>query len=131
MTIGFGNSAALAAAIAQPHLHFSGPVVVLVNENTLSISETVCLELAVGKRATFVGSQTSGVTGDATDIYLPGGGTAVFTGTRVRHPDGRLFQNIGIVPDVVAEPTVEGIRARRDEVFEKGVEVLRGLVGKH
>jgi C-terminal processing protease CtpA/Prc len=47
---------------------------------------------------------------------------------RVKFGDGSRFQNVGIVPDVPAAPTVEGIKAGRDEVLEKGLEVLRRLV---
>jgi C-terminal processing protease CtpA/Prc len=47
---------------------------------------------------------------------------------RVKFGDGSRFQNIGILPDVPVAPTVEGIRAGRDEVLEKGIEVLRRLV---
>jgi C-terminal processing protease CtpA/Prc len=51
-----------------------------------------------------------------------------FTGMRVKFGDGSRFQNVGILPDVPAAPTVEGIRAGKDEVLDKGIEVLRRLV---
>jgi C-terminal processing protease CtpA/Prc len=46
----------------------------------------------------------------------------------VKFGDGCRFQNIGILPDVPVAPTVDGIRAGRDEVLDKGIEVLRRLV---
>jgi C-terminal processing protease CtpA/Prc len=46
----------------------------------------------------------------------------------VKFGDGTRFQNVGILPDVPVAPTIEGIRAGRDEVLEKGLEVLRHLV---
>jgi C-terminal processing protease CtpA/Prc len=49
----------------------------------------------------------------------------VFTGDEVRHADGRRLQRIGLVPDVRVEPTVEGIRAGRDEVLERALALLR------
>ncbi len=49
-----------------------------------------------------------------------------FTGMRVLYEDGSRFQNVGIVPDVVARPTIAGLRSGRDEVLEAGVDVLRG-----
>ena len=42
----------------------------------------------------------------------------------------RQIQNIGIIPDVKAEPTIRGIRAGRDEVLEKGVETLKRLISE-
>jgi len=80
-------------------------------------------------RATFVGSPTAGTNGNVTFVHLPGGGSLSFTGMRVTYGDGGRFQNIGILPDVPAEPTLAGLRAGRDEVLEAGVETLRRLTG--
>ena len=79
-------------------------------------------------RVTFVGSHTTGATGTAFFINLPGGAQFSFTSQRVRYADGSRFQNIGITPDVVVEPTIDGIRQGRDEVLEKGIDVLRKAV---
>jgi hypothetical protein len=59
-----------------------------------------------------------------TVLSLPGGWSLEFTGTRASHADGRRFQNIGIVPDVKVEPTVQGLAQGIDEVLEKGLEVV-------
>ena len=53
-----------------------------------------------------------------------------FTGLRVKFPDSSRFQTIGIIPDVVAEPTIHGIRAGRDEALEKGAETLKRPVSE-
>ncbi len=71
-----------------------------------------------------VGSHTVGTTGDVTGLGLPDGGSVQFTGRRVLRGDGSRFQNIGVIPDVEVYPTIEGIRAGRDEVLEKGIDVL-------
>ena len=108
--------------------HYGGPVVVLVNEKTFGGAEDICIYLKNAGRVTFVGGTTAGCNGNRTWVSLPGGGRLWFTGMRVKFGDGGRFQNIGITPDVQAAPTVEGIRAGRDEVLEKGIEVLRQLV---
>jgi len=108
----------------DPKKHYGGPVVVLVNEKTFGGSEDICIYLKNAGRVTFVGGTTAGCNGNRTWLSLPGGGRLWFTGMRVKFGDGSRFQNIGIVPDVPAAPTVEGIRAGRDEVLEKAVEVL-------
>ena len=79
-------------------------------------------------RVTFVGGTTAGCNGNRTWVSLPGGGRLWFTGMRVKFGDGSRFQNVGIVPDVPAAPTIDGVKAGRDEVMEKGLEVLRQLV---
>ena len=110
--------------------HYAGPVVVLVNEKTFGGAEDVCIHLKNAGRVTFVGATTAGCNGNRTWLSLPGGGRLWFTGMRVKFGDGSRFQNIGIVPDVPAAPTVEGIRAGRDEVLEKAVQVLTGKMAE-
>jgi C-terminal processing protease CtpA/Prc len=64
------------------------------------------------------------------EIDLPGGYTIRFTGSRVLKPDGSRNQGIGVVPTIRVSRTVAGIAAGRDEVLDKGLEVLRGRAGK-
>jgi len=112
----------------DPNQRYNGPVAVLVNEKTHGGAEDICIYLKNAGRVTFVGGTTAGCNGNRTWVSLPGGGRLWFTGMRVKFGDGSRFQNVGITPDVPAAPTVEGIRAGRDEVLEKGLEVLRQLV---
>jgi len=112
----------------DPRKHYGGPVVVLTNEKTIGGSEDVCIYLKNAGRVTFVGGTTAGCNGNRTWVSLPGGGRLWFTGMRVKFGDGSRFQNVGIVPDVPAAPTIDGVKAGRDEVMEKGLEVLRQLV---
>lgn len=106
---------------------YTKPIVVLVDDRTQSAGEHFCINLKNAKRVTFVGGTTAGVDGDVARISLPGGGSMSFTGSVIKFADGSQFQNIGIVPDVFVEPTIRGIREGRDEVLEKGIEVLRAL----
>jgi C-terminal processing protease CtpA/Prc len=46
------------------------------------------------------------------------------TGIGVYYPDGTETQRIGIIPDIKVKPTIEGIRAGKDEVLEKAMEVI-------
>jgi C-terminal processing protease CtpA/Prc len=104
---------------------YHGKVVALINEEAISQSEHTCLFLEAAAHAKFVGTPTNGANGDVTQTVLPGGITVNFSGHDVRHADGRQLQRLGIQPDVRAEPTIEGIRAGRDEVLEKAVEYLK------
>jgi C-terminal processing protease CtpA/Prc len=112
----------------DPKLHYGGPVIVLINERTRGTAEDLGIYLKDAKRVTFVGGPTAGCNGNRTWLSLPGAGRMFFTGMRVKFGDGSRFQNIGILPDVPVAPTVEGIRAGKDEVLEKGIEVLGHLV---
>ena len=101
---------------------------VLIDDHAQSAAEGFCIYLRNARRATFVGSTTAGTNGNVTRISLPGGGSMTFTDMRVKFADGSRYQNIGMIPDLKVEPTLRGVRACRDEVLEKGLEVLRSLL---
>ena len=106
---------------------YAGRVVVLADGSTQSAAEHVCALLESSLDVTFVGSRTSGANGGVTRTILPGGIVVNFTGQSMRLRDGSRLQRVGIVPDVEVEPTLAGIRAGRDEVLERAVEVLDRL----
>jgi C-terminal processing protease CtpA/Prc len=104
---------------------YRGKTVMLIDERTMSQAEHTGLFLEAANGTRFVGSQTAGSNGDVTNLSLPGGLYVSFSGHDVRHADGRPLQRIGLVPDVEVRPTVSGLRAGRDEVLERAVELLR------
>jgi C-terminal processing protease CtpA/Prc len=59
-------------------------------------------------------------------MVLPGGITMGFTGQAVRWPDGRQLQRIGLIPDVLVRPTINGVRSGQDEVLDAAVRLLKG-----
>ena len=77
-------------------------------------------------QAIVVGSTTAGADGNVSQIRLPGGLITRISGIGVFYPDKRPTQRVGIIPDLEAKPTIEGIRAGRDEVLE---EALRQILG--
>jgi C-terminal processing protease CtpA/Prc len=108
----------------SPKGRYPGQVVVLIDEGAISQSEHTCLFLEAAAGATFVGSPTNGANGNVTNVVLPGGMVAWFTGMEVLHADGRQLQRLGIQPHLHVEPTIAGIRAGRDEVLEAAVAFL-------
>lgn len=105
---------------------YDGKVVVLVNENTLSSAEYHAMAFRPGPNAVVIGSQTAAADGNVSRLVLPGGVGTMFTGLGVFYPDKTPTQQIGIVPDIHAEPTAEGVRTGRDEVLEGA---LRHILG--
>lgn len=104
---------------------YTGRVVILINEFAQSQSEHLCLALESAHDVTFIGTPTAGANGDLTNVLLPGGLIASFSGHNVRHADGRRLQRLGIQPDVRVEPTVRGLAEGRDEALEAAIEFLR------
>ncbi len=107
---------------------YKNPVVVLVNEYSVSQAEYTAMALRVTGRATLIGRPTDGSDGDMSVIRLPGNITTGFSGMGVFYPNGEPTQRIGIIPDVIVEKTVAGIKASEDEVL---VAALKFIAEKH
>ncbi|HSA55684.1 MAG TPA: S41 family peptidase [Gemmatimonadaceae bacterium] len=105
--------------------HYRGRVAILVDERTQSHAEFSVMALRTAPDNKVIGSQTAGADGNVTALLLPGGVRTVFTGLGVYYPDGAATQRIGIVPDIEIRPTMEGLRAGRDEVLERALEYIR------
>lgn len=104
---------------------YTGTIILLCNETTQSHAEFTLMALQTFPKCIIIGSQTAGADGNVSYIPLPGGYHTIMTGIGVFYPDGRPTQRIGIVPDIVVQPSISGIRAHRDEVLEKALEYIR------
>ena len=108
--------------------HIAGKVVFLTGGGAISYAESLmgyveALDLDI------VGGPTAGANGNVRIVTLPTGSEVVFTGLKVTRHDGTRSHLEGIRPTIPVEPTVAGIRAGRDEVLERALEVMRGAIG--
>ena len=106
--------------------HYAGKVVVLVDEVSQSQAEYTAMALRASPHAVVVGSATPGADGNVSEFALPGGLHTMISGIGVFYRDKKPTQQIGIVPDKVVYPTIEGIRDGRDEVLEEGIRQIIG-----
>ena len=106
--------------------HFSGAVVILVDEFSMSQAEYTAMALRAAPNSVVVGSTTAGADGNVSAIPLPGGVSSMMSGIGIFYPDGTPTQRVGIVPDLEVWPTIAGVRAGRDEVLEAGVSFALG-----
>lgn len=104
---------------------YRGRTVTLIDAGAMSAAETMGLMLEATCGTTFVGSPTAGVDGDMTYTSLPGGIWMSFTGMDTRHADGSQLQRKGLTPHVAVHPTLAGLRAGRDEVLERALQLLK------
>ncbi len=104
--------------------YYKGKVVVLVNAETLSRAEYTTMAFQAAPGCVVVGSQTAGADGDVVMLLLPGGIRTLISGLGVFYPDGTNTQRVGVRIDHYVTPTVEGIRAGRDELLEKALEII-------
>ena len=108
--------------------HYSGKIVILVDETTQSSAEYTAMAFRATRGALVVGSTTAGADGNVSPFALPGGLRAMISGIGVFYPDKLPTQRIGIIPDVEMKPTIAGIRAGKDEVLE---EAIRQILGRN
>lgn len=104
---------------------FRGKLVVIVNELSQSQAEYTAMAFRAGGNTTIIGSTTAGADGNVSTILLPGGLRTMISGIGVYYPDGKETQRLGIVPDLVVKPTIEGIKNGKDELLEKAIELIR------
>jgi len=107
----------------QPH--YSGKVVILVDEVTQSQAEYTTMAFR-SAGAIVIGSTTAGADGNVSTIPLPGGLSSLFSGNGNFYADNRPTQRVGIIPDVIVRPTIAGIRAGRDELIEEALRQIHG-----
>lgn len=115
-----------AASLTPQGPHYSGKVVILVDEVSQSQAEYTSRAFRSASGAKIVGSTTAGADGNVSQIPLPGGLRSMISGIGVFYPDGKPTQRIGIIPDVGLKPTIAGIRAGRDEVLEAAIRQILG-----
>ena len=90
----------------------------------MSQAEYTTMVLQANPRTMVIGSQTNGADGNVSFFQLPGEVNTAFSGMAVYYPDGTQTQRIGVCIDEIVEPTVEGIKAGRDEVLERAIEII-------
>ncbi|WP_374579966.1 S41 family peptidase [Pseudoduganella sp.] len=109
----------------DPKRHYARPVLVLTSAATFSAAEDFAAAFDGMQRGAIVGEPTGGSTGQPLFIKLPGGGQARICTKLDTYADGRAFVGVGVQPQYAAKPTVEGMRAGRDEVLEAALAQLQ------
>lgn len=109
----------------KPHpVKYNKPIVILINEEAISIGEFMPMIYSKAPRAVLMGSPTAGADGPVSRLILPGNSLVMFTGTGIYWKDGKETQRVGIQPDITIYPTIEGFKKNRDEVLEKAIDHL-------
>ncbi|MCT1526938.1 S41 family peptidase [Sphingobacterium hotanense] len=113
-----------ALSIPQNGKTYKGKLVVLVNEKSQSQAEYTAMAFRAVKNSTIIGSTTAGADGNVSEILLPGGLRTMISGIGIYYPNGTETQRVGIVPDIIVKPTIEGIKKGKDEILEKAIEII-------
>ncbi|GMQ78690.1 MAG: S41 family peptidase [Anaerolineae bacterium] len=100
------------------------PLVILINEASASSSEIVAGALHDRDRATLIGQKSFGK-GSVQQVYdLSDGSSIHVTASRWFTPNGKMIDQNGLEPDLLAEQTQEAIDNGRDLVIEEAISFL-------
>ena len=108
---------------AQPH--YSGRVVILIDEVSQSQAEYTAMAFRSSPHALVVGITTAGADGNVSEIPLPGGQRSMISGIGVFYPDKKPTQRVGIIPDVEVKLTREALLAGHDTVVDAALDWIR------
>jgi len=112
-----------ATPVSKP---FSGPLVILVDEESASQSEQFSAGLQEIGRAVVIGRRTKGSDMDADVETLPTGAYLVYAVGQPRTPKGVVIEGRGVIPDKEVSLTRAGLLAGNDEQLSAAVLYLAG-----
>jgi peptidase S41-like protein len=103
---------------------FTGRFAFLIDGRVLSYAESL-MGIVEGERiGALVGGPTAGTNGGMDPFDVAGGHTLRWTGMDIRKKEGSPHHGVGIKPTVPVSRTLAGVIAGRDELLEKGIEVV-------
>ncbi len=102
---------------------FKGKFILLVNEDSLSLSEFTAMAFQTADNVITIGNQTAGADGRNIIIEYLGGYKTAFSGYGIMYPDGTESQRKGVRIDVEIKPTINGLRQGRDEILDKAIKI--------
>lgn len=105
-------------------------VAFLSGGGAISYAESILGIVEAYKLADIVGEPSAGTNGNVNPFTLPGGYRLSWTGLKVLKHDGSRHHGVGILPTVPLKPTLKGLAEGRDEVLEKGLELVSQPSGR-
>lgn len=116
---------------------FKGTLVVLVDSESGSAAEVFSRVVQLEKRGTIIGDLTAGAVmvsrfrpgllGDQSSGNMIQYGVSV-TEADIIMTDGQSLEHVGVKPDLLLLPTAADLRARRDPVLARAVEMAGGRI---
>jgi len=103
---------------------YDRPVVLLMDERSISRPEWVIMSFRVAPNVTVIGSNSMGSNGEVSFLPLPGGITMMYTSIGVYTLDGGQTHRIGLEPDIRVDRTIQGIAEGRDEIMEAAIRFI-------
>lgn len=111
----------------KPYL---GPLVILVDEMSISTSEIMAGSLQEMKRATIIGRQTPGMVLPSQVESLPGGARLQYVFADFRTPKGVLLEGRGVKPNIPIELNRELLLSEEDPFLARASQHIMEQIGE-
>ena len=116
----------LSDTVIEPHeTAYSGRMILLIDRICSCACEDFVMPFKFAKRATLVGETTAGTYSMTRHIDFDNGMILNIAAVHHTFPNGSQFEGVGITPDIPVEITPEDLRAGRDRVLERAIELAR------
>ena len=115
-----------APQVVSAHGEYRGRLIVLADRSCASACEDFVMPLWASRRATIVGERTFGSSGQPVVVNLGDGMRFAVGAKREYFPDGSEFEGVGIPPTAAVAYTLEDVRAGRDAMLARALELARG-----
>lgn len=102
-----------------------GRTAFLVDTRSAGRMELYLMMVEATRQGRLVGARTAGTAGSVTLAQLPADYLLSWTATKTLKPDGSRFNGVGVVPTDDVMPSLEGIKALKDEVLDKALSSLK------
>jgi len=100
-------------------------MIFIADSRTIDYAESILSFIEQYKLGTIVGQPTAGTAGSVNSFYLFGKYLIRWTGMNVVKHDGSPHHGVGIIPNVLVERTLKGVKESRDELLEKAIELAK------
>jgi carboxyl-terminal processing protease len=104
---------------------YSGRLILLTDRICSCACEDFVMPFKYSKRATLIGETTAGTFSLTRHIDFENGMILNIAGVHHTFPDGSQFEGVGITPDVPVDITPDDLRAGRDPVLLKALEIAQ------
>lgn len=99
--------------------------IILVNENTQSLSEHVVMALQQHPNVVTIGTPTAGANGNIAIYFFPTHIPICFTSIGIRYMDGSDMQQVGVRINKIIEPTAADIKSHDDYLIREAKKMLK------
>ena len=105
---------------------YNGKVVIIVNPETLSMSEWNVMNLQnIFPQSITIGEQSAGADGDEKMLMLPGGYKMNFTGNAIFYTNGTSAQRKGVRIDKYMPSTPENLLNTKDYLLDEAIRLIK------